>query len=769
MLNTVKLPLQPSSETIWDSKHRLKDEHGTPIDITREDTLLRVAKALSLQEKDPAFWETKFFEIMTRGCIPAGRILSNAGASLYKPDTTLINCVVASNINDSLKDILDVALEVGMTLKTGAGIGMCFSTIRPKGAFVKGVGACFSPETEIFDANFNKISFKDLKTKLDNKEEVYTYSCSDEGVIHSVKIKNCWITKTSNKLIEIELDNNQIIRCTPDHKFMIRTGEYKEAQHLNVDDSMMPIYFHEVEYENELKRRVIKCNKTGYYQYAYHLAGENLNSKIDDSIITDNLHLHHIDFDSLNDYPTNIMMMDSSKHHSIHATKQNIEKSDLSKTLLASNGGRALWNKIKTDPNEYKKQLLENRIGFHPSTWDEDRKNLQRQVAQNTICTPENIKNRIEIYKEYINENPDAFSELQSVRINTGIKNHVIKLISFMNENNIELTALNFNKLSKERSLGSIYILFNSAKLKYPNLFSSFKDDQTDIQSKSKLGFMEKRIQTFVNNAISQLKSENLDVNEQNLSSKISEMYSNQVCSWTRAKYTFPYLKDVVNEFNHSIISIKEIELDSNIDLYDLEVEGEYHNFPLAAGIFAHNCTSGPLSFSDVYDKICFTISSAGGRRGSMMFTFHVFHPDVFDVIKAKREDGRLRQFNISLLITDDFVNAVKNDQPWKLYFPVHKDDPYTKDHDETIYADWPIKDVDHYEYREDGKVLCKVYETISARHLWDEIMKSNYEYGDPGFLLIDKINKENNLFFTEQIIASNPLTFNAAILSNQY
>lgn len=319
MLNTVKLPLQPSSETIWDSKHRLKDEHGTPIDITREDTLLRVAKALSLQEKDPAFWETKFFEIMTRGCIPAGRILSNAGASLYKPDTTLINCVVASNINDSLKDILDVALEVGMTLKTGAGIGMCFSTIRPKGAFVKGVGAK----------------------------------------------------------------------------------------------------------------------------------------------------------------------------------------------------------------------------------------------------------------------------------------------------------------------------------------------------------------------------------------------------------------------------------------------------------------TSGPLSFSDVYDKICFTISSAGGRRGSMMFTFHVFHPDVFDVIKAKREDGRLRQFNISLLITDDFVNAVKNDQPWKLYFPVHKDDPYTKDHDETIYADWPIKDVDHYEYREDGKVLCKVYETISARHLWDEIMKSNYEYGDPGFLLIDKINKENNLFFTEQIIASNPLTFNAAILSN--
>lgn len=305
----LQIDLQPTSEEIWDSKHRLKDQHGKPLDHTLTDTFRRVANALATQEKDPEKWKDTFFEVINNGCYPAGRILSNAGANKYKPNTTLINCVVASNIHDSLESILEVAVENGKTLKTGAGIGFCFSTIRPKGSFVKGVNAY----------------------------------------------------------------------------------------------------------------------------------------------------------------------------------------------------------------------------------------------------------------------------------------------------------------------------------------------------------------------------------------------------------------------------------------------------------------TSGPLSFADIFDKTCFTISSAGGRRGSMMLTFHVFHPDVYDVIKAKREDGRLRQFNISLLITDDFMDAVKNNQPWDLYFPLHKDDVDALN-SETKYAEWPITDDKNYTYRDDGKVLCKIYETVGARHLWDTIMKSNYDYAEPGFILIDKINNENNLWFEESIIATNPL-----------
>jgi ribonucleoside-diphosphate reductase alpha chain len=81
--------------------------------------------------------------------------------------------------------------------------------------------------------------------------------------------------------------------------------------------------------------------------------------------------------------------------------------------------------------------------------------------------------------------------------------------------------------------------------------------------------------------------------------------------------------------------------------------------------------TSGPLSFMDIYDKMCFTVSSAGGRRGAQMGTFDVGHPDAMEFIRAKRENGRLRQFNLSLLITDEFMHAVRNDLEWQLAFPI--------------------------------------------------------------------------------------------------
>jgi len=107
--------------------------------------------------------------------------------------------------------------------------------------------------------------------------------------------------------------------------------------------------------------------------------------------------------------------------------------------------------------------------------------------------------------------------------------------------------------------------------------------------------------------------------------------------------------------------------------------------------------TSGPLSFMDIFDKMCFTVSSAGGRRGAQMGTFDVRHPDVLEFIKAKREDGRLRQFNLSLLITEDFIQAVKADEPWQLAFPIRqkelKDGSIQLDNpDEIVWRDWPTQ-----------------------------------------------------------------------------
>jgi ribonucleoside-diphosphate reductase alpha chain len=130
---------------------------------------------------------------------------------------------------------------------------------------------------------------------------------------------------------------------------------------------------------------------------------------------------------------------------------------------------------------------------------------------------------------------------------------------------------------------------------------------------------------------------------------------------------------------------------------------------------------SGPLSFMDVWDAMCRTIMSAGSRRGAMMATMRCDHPDIEDFIAAKADPNRLRMFNVSVLATDPFMEAVKADGPWELTF--------------------------------NGQV----YKTIPARDLWNKMMRATYDYAEPGVIFIDRINAENNLSYAETIAATNP------------
>ncbi len=165
--------------------------------------------------------------------------------------------------------------------------------------------------------------------------------------------------------------------------------------------------------------------------------------------------------------------------------------------------------------------------------------------------------------------------------------------------------------------------------------------------------------------------------------------------------------------------------------------------------------TSGPLSFMDIYDKMCFTVSSAGGRRGAQMGTFDISHPDIMDFIRAKREDGRLRQFNLSCLITRDFMEAVTNDGDWDLVFPASQAE---LDDSETRIVFKHVANAPKGSVTDDrGFVACKVYKTMKANRLWDVIMASTYDYAEPGFILIDEVNELNNNWFCEDVRATNP------------
>lgn len=164
--------------------------------------------------------------------------------------------------------------------------------------------------------------------------------------------------------------------------------------------------------------------------------------------------------------------------------------------------------------------------------------------------------------------------------------------------------------------------------------------------------------------------------------------------------------------------------------------------------------TSGALSFMEIFDTMCKTIASAGGRRGAEMLTMHCWHPDILDFIKVKQEDGKFRQFNLSVLITNEFMGAVKEDKDWHLYFPVHKKELVGVEF--KAVTNFPFQSTD-YVTNSDGSVKCKIYKTVKAKELFDLIATQSYDYAEPAFINIDLVNESNPLNSVETIVATNP------------
>jgi len=153
---------------------------------------------------------------------------------------------------------------------------------------------------------------------------------------------------------------------------------------------------------------------------------------------------------------------------------------------------------------------------------------------------------------------------------------------------------------------------------------------------------------------------------------------------------------------------------------------------------------SGPLSFMQIWDSMCGTILSTGSRRGAMMATLRCDHPDIEEFVAAKRQPGQLRRFNLSVLVTDAFMTAVRGDAEWPLVFPAAA----FEGPGEIVHREWS---------NARGDVPCRVIRRIPARQLWNTILRATYDYAEPGLLFIDRINRMNNLRYREQISATNP------------
>jgi ribonucleoside-diphosphate reductase alpha chain len=153
---------------------------------------------------------------------------------------------------------------------------------------------------------------------------------------------------------------------------------------------------------------------------------------------------------------------------------------------------------------------------------------------------------------------------------------------------------------------------------------------------------------------------------------------------------------------------------------------------------------SGPVSFMGVWNAMCETILSTGARRGAMMATLRCDHPDIEEFVAAKQRASVLSHFNLSVLVTDAFMSAVRVGQDWPLVFP----DVGGGTGGETVLRDWP---------GESGPVRCRVHRRLKARDLWDRILRATFDYAEPGVLFIDRINQLNNLAYRERISATNP------------
>lgn len=401
---------------------------------------------------------------------------------------------------------------------------------------VEGLSACFTGDTEILDVNFNKLTMLDLIERKAKNIPTYTFSCSPEGLITVSKVIEVSETKIVNNIVKIYLDNGKVIKCTPDHKIMLRDGTYCEAIKLTENDSLMPIYYNKpddgygmvrhntrlgVKY-NPKKHRLDK--ESGfYYEKVYKISQNHIDCEVHSTVNdNDDIHCHHKDFKKDNDYPTNLLIC-SRKHHRILHCKESSSRGLLAMREkypdLPSIGGKALQEKLKSDP-QFRQEVTKKYSEGHKRTLAK-RKN-----------------------------------EIVKLRKETGIRTGSFFEIGTKQAEYMK-TANHKDRRLKQNLTSSRYL----------------------VEVLDMLG---------------------LEVNEKNYLDIRSELCPTLSLTWENYLHYSEVLKDwkpkrpkpnpYLAKYNHKVLKVEIVKLDKPEPVYDIEVDSEYHNFPLASGVFVHNC-----------------------------------------------------------------------------------------------------------------------------------------------------------------------------------
>ncbi len=748
------IPYQPASVDIWDRKYRLKTRDGRPIDETMDDTWKRVARALAEVEATPEKreeWYERFLWALRQGAIPAGRIISNAGAWEHKPATSTINCTVSGTIHDSMDDILRKVHEAGLTLKAG----------------------CVAPGTRV-------VTEHGVVPVEQAVRERHRFILSYDRERRRVEMRRivCHMTVRVPKEENIELQAGGVrLRTSVKHPVLVwRDGalRYVPAGEVRESDALVQ---HRLPWAAErasaleawfagahlgdgsaYERRKIYARTRHAWAERARLAGRRLVFKI-----------RSAEREVVERYASFFTAFCGSRAQVAAAcTANGTPVWDYAVSSFAVSRAAELvdWQvgakaRSLRVPSWIARHPERHFLPFLAGLIDTDG-TVDRGTGAVTIATAS-----------------ESFArELQGLLGLFGVHGALTcrrRRVHRLNGRDIVDEGVML-KISDSAFLHRVAPFMADSRKRRRILTAAPKPSQYDRF----------RITDSLRMALARCAAALAHDERQRLGfyHRYHERETVGRLWLERWRARFPELSGEI-DFALSLRPVERIRRGLELDetFYDFTVEG--HNNYLAGDrglLVIHNCgigyefstlrprgayvsgagayTSGPLSFMDIYDRMCFTVSSAGGRRGAQMATFDVSHPDVMEFIRAKREDGRLRQFNCSLLVTEEFMEAVKADAPWPLAFPLTEKEAEAEgidlgDPSQVIWRDWPVKE--GYITDRRGRVACRIYRTIKARRLWDLIMSSTYDYAEPGFILIDRVNEMNNNWWCENIRATNP------------
>lgn len=453
---------------------------------------------------------------------------------------------------------------------------------------------CLEENTLIKLLNGDVVKVKDLKTKFDNKEELWVYSTDNQGDFKPGKVKDVWITGQTNKMIKITLDNGKEVITTPNHKYMMRDGSYKEAKELKYLDSLMPLYFR---YTNGYENVKLNSKKVTQYHSVYKIVADTLlKDRIEEAKIRsgeDIIQIHHKDFNKLNNYPSNLEPKGKMEHWMYHAKLggDNIQ--------AFIDGGKKFW---KESPKRFEAREKQRKAAreYQLNMW----KNFTPKEKEAYIKKSQHSQNKEKLSKTLKAVWNNYSNEEKEERLSTSnnfIKNNPMKDKNFlesekMKERNKKISKAlrrRFSNLSAEEksklygwAKGKTFSTDHKNKISNSLKGKKHSSERIEKMRQGVLKSAQQNKETRCLRNINELIALNIEITPETFlnNRRPGDPHFNKV---------FNSFEEMLNHFginyNHKVVSVEEIIYDHPIDIYDIEVEN-YHNFYIDAGVILHNC-----------------------------------------------------------------------------------------------------------------------------------------------------------------------------------